>query len=224
LSLLSIDRFVFNDATTVDAAARHAALSRFGATPAPADSMLAAIARGQQELMAASGPLAKIGNAKIDGRVPTPADNVAQLFAAGLGTEIGFISLGSFDTHTDQRGRSAAVLRTLNDTISKFFSTATKLGVRDQSVVMVVSEFGRRVAENRSGGTDHGEATSVFALGSAIKGGMYGPNLDLSQLNDGNLATRIDLRSVYASVLERWLRTNSSTILGGTFPTIPLFR
>ncbi len=224
LSLLSIERFAFNDTKLADAAARHAALARFASAPAPAGSMLEAITRGQQELLAAFDPLAKIGSAKIDGRVPTVADNAAQLFAAGLGTEIGFINLGPFDTHTDERGRHAAVITTLNDTIKNFFATATKLGVRDQSVVLVVSEFGRRVYENKSGGTDHGEATSVFALGSPIAGGMYGPDLDLSQLSGGNLPTRIDLRSVYASVLDKWLRTNPATVLGATFPTIPLFR
>lgn len=224
LSLHSIERFVFNDTKLADAAARHAALSHLASAPAPAGSMLEAITRGQQELIAAYDPLAKIGNAKIDGRTPTVADNAAQLFAAGLGTEIGFINLGPFDTHTDERGRHASAITTLNDTVKNFFSTATKLGVRDQSVVLVVSEFGRRVYENKSGGTDHGEATSVFALGSPVAGGMYGPDLDVSQLSGGNIPTRIDLRSVYASVLEKWLRANPATVLGATFPTIPLFR
>jgi uncharacterized protein (DUF1501 family) len=224
LQLTSIERFAFNDTKLPDAAARHAALTRFASTAAPKGSLLEALARGQQELLVATDPLAKIGGAPIDGRVPTAADNVAQLFAAGLGTEIGFISLASFDTHSNERGRHAAMMAGFNDTIANFFSTATKLGVRDQSVVLVVSEFGRRVYENQSGGTDHGEATTVFALGSPVAGGMYGPDLDVSQLDRGNLPTRIDLRSVYASVLDRWLRTNPAQVLGGTFPTIPIFR
>ncbi|MBA2610099.1 MAG: DUF1501 domain-containing protein [Actinobacteria bacterium] len=224
LSLTSIERFAFNDVKVPDVDARRVALSRFASAPAPSGSMLEAIARGHQDLLAAHDPLSKIGNATINGRAPTLADNAAQLFAAGLGTEIGFISLAGFDTHSSERGRHASAITKLNDTIKNFFSTASKLGVRDQSVVLVVSEFGRRVYENKSGGTDHGEATSVFALGSPIAGGMYGPDLDLSQLNGGNLPTRIDLRGVYATVLDKWLRTNPAAILGATFPTIPFFR
>jgi len=224
LSLQSIDRFGFNDTKLADVAARRAAVGRLAAATAPQGSAREMLVRAQQELLSVADPLAKMRGILVEGRVPTQADNAAQLFASALGTEIGFLNLDGYDVHINQRGRHALLMSELDDVVRGFFASATKLGVRDQSVMLIVSEFGRRVYENRSGGTDHGGASTVVALGSAIKGGMYGPKLDVAQLDDGNLATRVDLRSVYATMLSSWLRTDPTPILGAAFPTIPLFR
>jgi uncharacterized protein (DUF1501 family) len=86
---------------------------------------------------------------------------------------------------------------------------------------MTFSEFGRRAAENASRGTDHGEAAPVFLIGGGVKGGLYGRHPDLGQLNAGNLAFTTDFRSVYATVLERWLGRPSSAIVGGGYTPLP---
>jgi uncharacterized protein (DUF1501 family) len=85
---------------------------------------------------------------------------------------------------------------------------------------MTWSEFGRRAQQNASNGTDHGTAAPLFLVGSGVKGGLYGDAPDLNNLDNGNLRHSIDFRSVYATVIERWLQADSKTILGGTYPTL----
>ena len=114
----------------------------------------------------------------------------------------------------------ANLVLNLDETVKNFFATATKLGVVNESLVLVVTEFGRRVVENSSGGTDHGCAVTALALGPGVKGGMYGATPDFGALVDGNLPAPVDFRSVYATVLSKWLRTNPAPILGGTFPVL----
>jgi uncharacterized protein (DUF1501 family) len=87
---------------------------------------------------------------------------------------------------------------------------------------MTFSEFGRRVAENASRGTDHGQASPLFLIGGGVKGGLYGDVPDLGSLDNGNLRWTTDFRSVYATVLERWLGRPASPVLGGAFPAIPV--
>jgi len=86
---------------------------------------------------------------------------------------------------------------------------------------MTFSEFGRRIAENGARGTDHGEASPLFLIGGGVKGGVYGASPDLSSTNMGNLRYTTDFRSVYATVLERWLGRPSNAVLGGSFEKIP---
>jgi uncharacterized protein (DUF1501 family) len=87
---------------------------------------------------------------------------------------------------------------------------------------MTFSEFGRRVAQNASNGTDHGTAMPLFILGGTVKGGVYGDHPSLTDLDAGDLKFHTDFRSVYATVLERWLARDSNTVLAGTFPTLPI--
>ena len=86
--------------------------------------------------------------------------------------------------------------------------------------VMTFSEFGRRVHENGSAGTDHGAASVMFVLGGAVKGGVYGDYPSLEDLDDGDLKYHTDYRSVYSTLLEKWLKTPSQGVLGGTFQTL----
>ncbi len=87
---------------------------------------------------------------------------------------------------------------------------------------MTFSEFGRRVTQNASNGTDHGTAMPLFVLGGGVKGGIYGDHPSLTDLDNGDLKYHTDFRSVYATVLEHWLGRNSSDVLAGTFPTLPI--
>ncbi|MFN0074311.1 MAG: DUF1501 domain-containing protein [Chloroflexota bacterium] len=148
--------------------------------------------------------------------------NVAQILAADLGTRIFFTSLGGFDTHAGQANTHGTLLGTLSQGLSAFYRDLERIGRADDVVIMTFSEFGRRAQQNGSAGTDHGTAEPVFVLGGGVKGGIYGPNPDLSDLDEiGDLKFHTDFRSVYATVLERWLGSSSESVLGGRFHLMP---
>ena len=224
VTLETLRNFDFVDASLPDADARHHAVNQFASATAPVGSIRAQVMEAQRQMVAAVDPITEMAAAKPDGRVLTAADNAAQMFAADLGTEIAFITLPSFDTHANQRADHSTSIAALETVTKNFFATATNLGVAESSAVVVFSEFGRRVYENRSEGTDHGDATDVLVIGPRVNGGMFGPKLDLTQLVYGNLPTKVDLRTIYASVLDGWFGTDPTPILGGSFPTLPLFR
>ena len=127
---------------------------------------------------------------------------------------------GSFDTHVTQKQTQDRVLADFANAISAFYQDLAAHGNDKRVLTMTFSEFGRRVPENASRGTDHGEAAPVFLIGGGVKGGLYGTHPDLGQFNAGNLTFSTDFRSVYATVLERWLGRPSAAIVGGAFPTL----
>ncbi|HEX4836486.1 MAG TPA: DUF1501 domain-containing protein [bacterium] len=143
---------------------------------------------------------------------------VSELIAAGAPTRVYHLSLGGFDTHATQAGRHDRLLESLDAGLGAFVKDLAQKGVQDKVLVMTFSEFGRRVAENASGGTDHGTAAPMFLIGSTVVPGIHGAHPSLADLDQGDLKYRIDFRSVYASVLERWIGVNSEAILGGRFP------
>jgi uncharacterized protein (DUF1501 family) len=149
---------------------------------------------------------------------------VARLIAGGLPTRIFYVSQGGYDTHTSQRGGQDARLRELGDALKAFTDDLTAMGEFDRVMIMTFSEFGRRVHENGSQGTDHGAAAPMFLVGSKMKAGFLGaePSLAPADLKDGDIQYNTDFRSVYASILESWLHTASTPILGKQFPTMPL--
>jgi uncharacterized protein (DUF1501 family) len=98
------------------------------------------------------------------------------------------------------------------------------IGKADKVVVLVFSEFGRRVNENASQGTDHGAAAPMFVIGKNIKGGIHGSKPDLSNLQDGDLKYKIDFREVYAATLDTWVGSDSELVLGQKFNALPLFK
>src|SRR5271154_6883334 len=149
---------------------------------------------------------------------------VARLIAGGLPTRVYYVSQGGYDTHTAQRGGQDARLRELGDAVKAFTDDLTALGEFDRVMIMTFSEFGRRVQENGSQGTDHGAAAPMFLVGSKMKSGLLGaePSLAPADLQDGDIKFNTDFRSVYASILQSWLQTNSVPILGKQFPTLPI--
>lgn len=149
---------------------------------------------------------------------------IAQLVKAGLGTSIYYTHLDGFDTHADQPRRHADLLRELGGSVRPFLDDLEKAGEADRVLVLVFSEFGRRLAENASGGTDHGTSAPVFLLGKAVRPGLYGSSPNLNDLEDGDPKFAIDFRRVYATLLERWLGVPSLEILGGPFESLPLLR
>ena len=143
---------------------------------------------------------------------------LAEAIVQDLGLRVGYVTLGGFDTHANQQATHAALMKTLADGLSAFYTDLTKHGKADNVVVMTWSEFGRRVDENGSLGTDHGTAAPMFVLGNAVSKGVYGEPPILNSLDDnGNLKYTIDFRSVYATVLDRWMGASSKDVLGGTF-------
>lgn len=156
----------------------------------------------------------------------TPLGDGLKLFAAMINgnqnLRIGYILLGGFDTHANQLQHHPQLMTTLSQAVSAFSSDLEAHGTDEETLILTWSEFGRRVAENSSGGTDHGMAAPLFILGGKVKGGIYGEPPNLQDLDDGNLKFAVDFRSVYATVLQQWLEADPNAVLGQTFSQIPL--
>ncbi|WP_052888013.1 DUF1501 domain-containing protein [Thermogemmatispora carboxidivorans] len=145
---------------------------------------------------------------------------LAEVIVNDLGLRVGYITLGGFDTHANQQETHAQLVKTLSDGLYAFYTDLALHGKADQVVVMTWSEFGRRVEENGSLGTDHGTAAPMFVVGTAVNRGIFGEPPSLTNLDDnGNLKYTLDFRSVYATVLERWMGASAHTVLGGSFGT-----
>jgi uncharacterized protein (DUF1501 family) len=144
----------------------------------------------------------------------------AAVIGSGIGTKVIYISLGSFDTHIGQRGMQDRLLQQFGDGIKAFYDDLTAHKLDRQVLTMTFSEFGRRVEENANRGTDHGTAAPMFVIGGDVKGGIYGDHPSLTDLDFGNLKWHTDFRSVYATVLQNWLRVSSAPILGASFNTL----
>jgi uncharacterized protein (DUF1501 family) len=145
---------------------------------------------------------------------------VAGLIGGGLPTRVFYVSQGGYDTHTNQSGTHDRLLKDLGDSVKAFIADIQAQGNLPRVLVLTFSEFGRRVAENASGGTDHGAAAPMFLVGGKLKAGLLGaaPSLAPADLFQGDLKHQLDFRSVYAGVLEGWLNTPSLPVLGKAFP------
>lgn len=146
--------------------------------------------------------------------------NVAALISARMPTRVYFVTLGGFDTHTNQLGQHANLMTQLSDGLAAFQKDLEHKKLHDQVTTMTFSEFGRRPNENQSRGTDHGTAAPLFVLGAKVKGGLHGtaPSLQLQKNQDLQFST--DFRNVYATVLDRWLACPSGAILKGKFEPV----
>lgn len=149
---------------------------------------------------------------------------VAAMIKGGLPTRVYYVSLGGFDTHAGERGRHDLLMTQLGQGIGAFWKDLKQQGNDDRVLMMTFSEFGRRVAQNASGGTDHGTAAPMFIVTKNIKQGIVGDHPSLTNLDQGDLKYKIDFRSVYATILQNWLETPSKPILGGQFQTLPLVK
>jgi uncharacterized protein (DUF1501 family) len=143
---------------------------------------------------------------------------LAEAIVENLGLRIGYVTLGGFDTHAGQKATHDTLMKTFADGVAAFYDDLALHGKADTVVVMTWSEFGRRVEENGSAGTDHGTAAPMFVLGNPVNKGIFGEPPSLSNLDSaGNLKYTVDFRSVYATVLDRWLGASSKDVLGGSF-------
>ncbi len=144
----------------------------------------------------------------------------AQIIGSKTGTKVIYVQHGSFDTHINQKATQDRLLQQLADGIRAFYDDLSAHGNDKRVLTMTFSEFGRRIEENASRGTDHGEASPLFLIGGGVKGGVYGAYPDLDNTSEGNVRFQTDFRSVYATILERWMGRPSEKILRGTFATI----
>ena len=152
-----------------------------------------------------------------DSKFAASLQDIARLIAGSNGQRVLYTSLGSFDTHAGQRAEQDDLLRELAEGLAAFQADLDVQGLADKVVVMGFSEFGRRVAENDSAGTDHGQGSVMFVLGKAVKGGIHGDSPDLENLAEGDIRYKQDFRGVYAQALDSWLKLDSNEILGGKF-------
>jgi uncharacterized protein (DUF1501 family) len=148
---------------------------------------------------------------------------VAQVMAGDLGTRIFYVQLGGFDTHSGQLTSQGNLLKSFSEGVDAFLKDLEAHGWGDDVAIMCFSEFGRRVAENGSAGTDHGSAGPMFVIGPNVKGGVVGDHPSLTNLTNGDLRYGIDFRSVYAGLLQDWLEGSPKDVLGD-FQPLPLVR
>lgn len=173
-------------------------------------------------------------NSKLDGAKPkqTYGENgfgrgfaqISQLLMASPQTRVVYFSHGGFDTHSRQKDAHAKLMQEFSDAVLAFQREMESAGLDKKVTLLVFSEFGRRVEENGSLGTDHGEAAPMFLIGSRVKGGFHGPNPDLANLSRGDVPWKTDFRSVYATTLENWLGNDAGLVLGQEFPTLDLIK
>jgi uncharacterized protein (DUF1501 family) len=146
--------------------------------------------------------------------------DIAALVDSEVGSRVLSVEISGFDTHVDQANRHSALMRTLDNALAAFVDDLARSETGKQAVIVVFSEFGRRLHENGARGTDHGVAAPMFVLGHAIKGGLHGKHPSLSTLDDGDLVHTTDFRSVYATVIERCFDLAHEKVLGAKYPVL----
>jgi uncharacterized protein (DUF1501 family) len=149
---------------------------------------------------------------------------VAKLIEKGFGTRVFYVSIDGFDTHSGQGEPHRKLLQELGDAINFMFTELQKTGHDKRVLAMTFSEFGRRVLENGSRGTDHGSGSCLFVAGPAVKGGLVGKHPSLSDLDTGDLRFHTDFRRLYATLLDKWLMVDSKVVLNGTFPHLEILK
>lgn len=142
---------------------------------------------------------------------------VGKMIAGKLPTRVYYVSQGGYDTHAGQLGSHGRLMRELNAALMAFQQDMKEQGNFERVMVVTFSEFGRRVAENGNAGTDHGAAAPMFIMGGNVKPGILGKYPSLTDLHQGDLKYQMDFRSVYATLLDRWLGVSSDQVLGRNF-------
>jgi uncharacterized protein (DUF1501 family) len=176
----------------------------------------------------ATYPIKRLDGSNLTSSLSNQFKLIVQMIAAGLPTQVFFSRLGGWDTHSNQAVDHPNLQRALGGSIKAFYDdlatiTTSSGTAQDRVMILAYSEFGRRVQEN-NGGTDHGTAGLSFCVGKAVKGGMYSGYPDLTNLDaNGNMKFTTDFRSLYATVLERWLGQATATtdsLLGSSYPRL----
>ncbi|GAB5523683.1 MAG: DUF1501 domain-containing protein [Roseivirga sp.] len=145
---------------------------------------------------------------------------IAELIGSGMETSVYYASMTGFDTHAGQKGKQERLLGIYSDAMKVFVDDLKQNDLLKDTLILTFSEFGRRVGQNASGGTDHGTANNLFVIGESVKPGFYNQSPNLSDLDNGDLKFETDFRRVYATVLDKWLGASSKTILKREFKAL----
>ena len=154
------------------------------------------------------------------GSLFTKLDLVGRLIEQGFGTRVFYVAIDGFDTHGNQAQTQQNLLQQIDQAVGYLFQRLQRTGDDARTMLMTFSEFGRRVAENGSKGTDHGSGSCLFVVGSGVKAGPVGQHPSLTDLTDGDLKYHTDFRRVYATLLEGWLKVDSKMVLGEKLETM----
>ena len=230
-SLRSLDQYQLKVGQGRDESEKRTLIENFAAGGAKADDdLLALIRRSAQETYQSAQRLRSVAQS-YDTPVSYPDTPlagrlklVAQLIDAGVPERIYYTSLEGFDTHAAQPDAHAALLRELSDALAAFHKDVAHHGHGGRVLAMTFSEFGRRVAENGSQGTDHGVASQMFLVGDAVRPGPVGEHPSLTDLDEGDLKSHTDFRGVYATVLDHWLRIPGEAVLGTKYPHVDVLK
>lgn len=232
-SLSSIDQFRFKVDTDSQRANKTDKMERAQTDGAQAkgdnNALLDFVAGTTESAVTASSRIEKAlkqssaGGEFPDSQLGQKLQVIARLIKAGLQTSVYYVTLDGFDTHSQQPAAHAALLNQWSEALTAFVKYLESSGDLDRTLVMTFSEFGRRVAENASDGTDHGAAAPMFFAGAKLDQPIVGKHPSLTDLDDGDLKHHTDFRSVYAAVLEQWLKTPAEPTLGGEFASLKLF-
>ena len=147
---------------------------------------------------------------------------IAELIGAGMETQVYYAAMTGFDTHARQQGTQERLLGIYGDSMKAFVDDLKEQGHFEDTLIMTFSEFGRRVAQNASGGTDHGTANNVFLMGGSVKPGLWNELPSLTDLDNGDLKYRLDFRNIYATLLDKWLNVSSEKVLKRPFETLDI--
>jgi uncharacterized protein (DUF1501 family) len=207
-----------------------AAPARALATDDPGDGLMAFVRRSALDAYASADRIAGLARGG-DGSARYPASGlgarlrlVARLLKGGHPARVYYTSQSGYDTHAGQLPTHNGLLFELSEALKSFLDDLAAAGLGGRVLVLCFSEFGRRVAENASAGTDHGTSGPVLLAGPGVRAGVAGAYPSLTDLEDGDLKTLVDFRRVYATVLGGWLRLPAASALGGTFDPLPLLR
>ncbi|MHC5024177.1 MAG: DUF1501 domain-containing protein [Planctomycetota bacterium] len=158
------------------------------------------------------------------GSLSRQLQTVSAMIRDGMSTRVYYVTLGGFDTHANQLGAHANLMRQLGGSLNAFYKDLKAQGNQGRVLTMVFSEFGRRVAQNASGGTDHGTAAPMYLVGDMVRPGLLGEHPSLTNLDEGDLRFGVDFRCVYAAVLEDWMGAPAEPVLGDTFRKARIIR
>jgi len=240
-AISNINSYAFSSPNTGAEAALERVTAATIASHVPVNqTQLAFVASTVQGAMATLDRVATVGTYKPSVVYPNNGlgqalQMVAGSMSKGIGTRVFFVQTGGFDTHASQDTNTAngtyyKNMATLDDGLSAFYNDLKNSGLINDTLMLSFSEFGRRITENGSKGTDHGAASVMFAMGGLVKGGLYGTAASLNpdpanptlENSGGDVTFENDFRSAYAQVIDNWLGGNSAGVLGGSFKTASL--
>lgn len=193
------------------------------------NAALAHIRKVESDIVQAASRLAHVRSDLLTefprGAFGNAVKTACQVVASGADVAVLRLTLNGFDTHQNQPGIQANLLRQLAEGIAALKAALVEMNRWDRTLILTYAEFGRRPKENQSNGTDHGTANAHFALGGRVRGGLHGAPPALDRLDgNGNLPFAVDFRSLYATALERWWGIDSAGILGGRFGTLDILK